>query len=51
VAEAVAEAGWLSPDGWMAVETGKADAVTPPKGWEVVAERDVGRARLTLLRA
>ena len=51
VAEAVAKAGWLAPGGWLAVETHKGDAVTPPKGWEINAERDVGRARLTLLRA
>ena len=51
VAEAVVSAGWLAPGGWMAVETQKGDAVAPPNGWEVVAERDVGRARLTLLRA
>ena len=51
VAAAVAEAGWLAPGGWMAVETQRGDAVTPPRGWEVVAERDVGRARLTLLQA
>jgi 16S rRNA (guanine966-N2)-methyltransferase len=51
VAETVAKAGWLSPGSWIAVETQKGDAVAPPKGWEVVAERDVGRARLTLLRA
>jgi 16S rRNA (guanine966-N2)-methyltransferase len=50
VAEAVAKAGWLASGGWMAIETQKGDAVAPPKGWEVVAERDVGRARLTLLR-
>lgn len=50
-AAAVAQASWLAPGGWMAVETHKGDAVAPPKGWEVVAERDVGRARLTLLRA
>ena len=50
-AEAVAKASWLAPGGWMAVETHKGDSATPPKGWEVVAERDVGRARLTLLRA
>ena len=37
--------------GWMAVETHRGDAVTPPDGWEIDAERDVGRARLTLLRA
>jgi len=51
VADAVAKAGWLQPGGWMAVETQKGEAVAPPRDWEVVAERDVGRARLTLLRA
>jgi len=51
VAEAVAKGRWLCPGGWMAVETHKGGAVTPPEGWEVVAERDVGRARITLLRA
>lgn len=49
VAEAVARAGWLAPSGWMSVETHRGDAVAPPGGWEVEAERDVGRARLTLL--
>jgi 16S rRNA (guanine966-N2)-methyltransferase len=51
VAEAVVKAGWLAPGGWMAVETHRGDAVAPPEGWEVDAERDVGRARLTILRA
>ena len=50
VAAAVAKAGWLAPGGWMAVETQKGDNVTAPDGWTVEAERDVGRARLTLLR-
>ena len=50
VAAAVAGSGWLPPGGWMAIETQRGDAVTPPEGWEVEAERDVGRARLTLLR-
>jgi len=49
-AAAVAQAGWLATGGWMAVETQRGDAVAPPEGWEVDAERDVGRARLTLLR-
>jgi 16S rRNA (guanine966-N2)-methyltransferase len=49
-AGAVAKAGWLAPGGWMAIESRRGDAVTPPDGWEVDAERDVGRARLTLLR-
>lgn len=50
VAAAVAKSGWLPPGGWMAVETHRGDAVTPPDGWEIDAERDVGRARLTILR-
>ena len=50
VAAAVAASGWLPPGGWMAIETQKGDGVTPPEGWEIDAERDVGRARLTLLR-
>ncbi|MFL6724726.1 MAG: 16S rRNA (guanine(966)-N(2))-methyltransferase RsmD [Sphingomicrobium sp.] len=48
---AVKSAGWLAEGGWMAIETQKGDAVAPPDGWEVDAERDIGRARLTLLRA
>lgn len=47
--EAVAQAGWLGHGGWMAVETARADSVVAPDGWTVEAERDVGRARLTLL--
>ena len=51
VAETVARAGWLAPGGLMAIETHKGEPVAPPNGWDVVAERDVGRARLTFLRA
>jgi 16S rRNA (guanine966-N2)-methyltransferase len=51
VAAAVAKGSWLAAGGWMAIETHRGDAVTPPEGWEIDAERDVGRARLTLLRA
>lgn len=50
VAAIVAKAGWLAEGGWMAVETHRGDAVSAPDGWEIEAERDVGRARLTLLR-
>lgn len=46
---AVAKAGWLSPGGWMSVETARGDAVDPA-GFEVEAERIVGHAQLTLLR-
>ncbi len=49
-ASAVAKAQWLAPGGWMAVETERGDKVTPPDGWTIDVERDVGRARLTLLK-
>ena len=49
VAAAVATAGWLSPGGWMSVETARGDIVAPGE-FAIDAERDVGRARLTLLR-
>ena len=50
VAKSVAEAEWLSPGGWLAIETAKGDPVEAPPGLSVEATRDVGRARLTLLR-
>ena len=49
VVESVVNAGWLAPGGWMSVETGRADDVDPA-GLVVDATRNVGRARLTLLR-
>ena len=50
-ATAVFKGGWLAPGGWMAIETQRGDSVEPPSNWELEAEREVGRARLTLLRA
>jgi 16S rRNA (guanine966-N2)-methyltransferase len=46
---AVLSAGWLAPGGWMSVETGRGEVVEPGS-LEIAATRDVGRARLTLLR-
>ena len=46
---AVEAADWLAPGGWMAVETGRGDAAEPG-ALLLEAARDVGRARLTLLR-
>jgi 16S rRNA (guanine966-N2)-methyltransferase len=40
---------WLVPGGWLAVETARGDAVNPVS-LAIEAERDIGRARLTLLR-
>ena len=49
VVAAVADAGWLTPGGWLAIETAAAEAVDPG-AWRIEAERRVGRARLTLIR-
>ena len=46
---AVTMAEWLAPGGWMSVETGRGDTVEPGD-FELAATRDVGRARLWLLR-
>ena len=46
----VKRAGWLGQGGWLAIETAAADPVDAG-GWRVDAERRVGRARLTLIRA
>ena len=50
VAKAVAEAAWLNPGGWLAIETAKGNLVEPPAGLTIEATRNVGRAHLTLLR-
>jgi 16S rRNA (guanine966-N2)-methyltransferase len=47
--DAVAAANWLAPQGWMAVETARTDTVDPG-AWTLDTERNVGRAKLTLLR-
>jgi 16S rRNA (guanine966-N2)-methyltransferase len=49
VVQAVAKAEWLAPGGWMSVETSRDDQVDSGE-LTVEATRDVGRARLTLLR-
>ena len=44
------ERGWLAPGGWMAIETARGEAVeTGP--FKLEAERDIGRARVTILRS
>ena len=49
VVAAIAKAGWLARGGWMSIETSRDDSVEPGE-LAVEATRDVGRARLTLLR-
>ena len=46
---AVQRAGWLAHGGWMSVETSRGDDVASGD-FTVEATRNVGRARLTLLR-
>ena len=46
---AIIAAEWLAPGGWIAVETERGAAVDPGP-LSIEAERDTGRARLTLLR-
>jgi len=49
VLESVLKSGWLASGGWMSVETIRNDSIEP-HGLSIEATRDVGRARLTLLR-
>ena len=49
VVDAVIAAGCLAPHAWMSVETERGDAVDS-RALEVVTTREIGRARLTLLR-
>lgn len=46
----IRDAGWAADGAWIAIETKRGDVVDP-KGWAIEAERDVGPARLTLIRA
>jgi 16S rRNA (guanine966-N2)-methyltransferase len=47
--QSVVQAGWLAKGGWMSVETARDDAVDAA-GLTIDATREVGRARLTLVR-
>src|SRR5438445_12386635 len=49
VVAAIAKASWLASGGWMSVEISRDDTIDPGN-LIVEAARDVGRARLTLLR-
>lgn len=45
----ILQAGWAAAGAWLSIETERGDKVDP-QGCVVDAERDVGRARVTLLR-
>ena len=47
--QAIASAEWLTAGGWLSIETSCTDTVYPGQ-FLVETSRDVGRARLTLLR-
>ena len=49
IVNAVEQAGWIAPGGWVSIETGRGDQVDPG-ALTIDTVRDVGRARLTLLR-
>jgi 16S rRNA (guanine966-N2)-methyltransferase len=49
VITAVSKAGWLAPGGWISIETDRHDPVEPGE-YEIDTEREIGRARITLLR-
>jgi 16S rRNA (guanine966-N2)-methyltransferase len=49
VVQSVMSAGWLAPGGWLSVETSRNDTVEA-LDLEVDTVRDIGRARVTLLR-
>lgn len=49
ITQSVDKADWLAAGGWMSVETGRADEVEPGP-FLVEAMRNIGRARITLLR-
>ena len=49
VVHSIVNAGWLAHGGWLSVETSRNDTVDPAE-LALDTVRDVGRARLTLLR-
>jgi 16S rRNA (guanine966-N2)-methyltransferase len=50
VVQSVLKSGWLAPGGWMSIETNRTATIDAGDDLIVEATRDVGRARLTLLR-
>lgn len=42
--------GWLADQAWVYVESGTADAWTPPARWRIHRQRDAGAVRGTLFR-
>ena len=49
VVQSIVRSGWLAPGGWLSIETSRGEIVDPA-GLALDISRDVGRARVTLLR-
>ena len=49
IVDAVSAADWLAAGGWLSVETDRRDPVDPAD-YDVEVEREIGRARITLMR-
>lgn len=47
--EAIVDSNWASTGTWISIETARRDCVDP-KGLTVDLQRDIGRARITILR-
>jgi 16S rRNA (guanine966-N2)-methyltransferase len=45
----LARLGWIAPGAWISVETGKREDIEV-KGFVIDTVRDIGKARITLLR-
>lgn len=48
-ADKLARLGWIGPETWVSIETAKGEDAAAP-GFTVEADRNYGRARITLLR-
>jgi 16S rRNA (guanine966-N2)-methyltransferase len=48
---ALRTAGWIAPEAVLVAEMGRKDAFTAPDGFELLDDREYGKARMVLLRA
>ena len=46
---ALTKAGWAAPAALAAIEVGRDEAFSAPEGWQILAERNHGAARLVIL--
>jgi 16S rRNA (guanine966-N2)-methyltransferase len=48
---ALRDAGWIAPEALLVAEMGRKDAFAAPEGFELLDDREYGKARMVLLRA